>query len=536
MDWLFDNPLADMHGTQFLFLYAVFAGIVIIAAVFFVDMQDMTGAMAPPPTPRDPDAYELAYLRGGANEVIRTAIYALRQKRLIEIVEKERRIKATGVAPGAFEITRLEQRVYEAILPAPLISELFKGPNLRDDVESLCGAYRQSLAPQQLLTPPEVKRAAQYALPIGIGLLVAAAGYKIIAAILHGRSNLVFLFIETAAACFLLYWLVRNTTSGNASKRGKAWLSQIQLAYAGHVASAFGGGAVIGAAARRSAPRRCSWSACSVLASSKARPTPRSPSNSPPRNRAATAAAAAAAAMGAGAAVAAAAAAAGIRMPALAEIAPLGVGLGYRPPFRADLFRNRERVDFLEIVADHYFDAQREKRDELDLLANNFTLIPHGLDLSIGSAEGIDSAYLDRFAALIARLDPPYWSEHLAFTRAGGIAFGHLACLPYTNEAVDIVARNVETVRRRIGVPLILENITATALIPGAQMDEPEFVGAVLEATGCGWLCDVTNLFANAFNAGREAAAELDRWPWERVVQMHFAGGRMQRGRVDRQP
>jgi uncharacterized protein len=85
-------------------------------------------------------------------------------------------------------------------------------------------------------------------------------------------------------------------------------------------------------------------------------------------------------------------------------------------------------------------------------------------------------------------------------------------------------------VRRRIGVPLILENITATALIPGAEMDEPEFVGAVLEATGCGWLCDVTNLFVNAFNGARDVEAERDRWPWERVVQMHFAGGRMSEG------
>jgi uncharacterized protein len=217
-------------------------------------------------------------------------------------------------------------------------------------------------------------------------------------------------------------------------------------------------------------------------------------------------------------------------MAALADLAPLGVGLGYRAPFRAELFAHRGEVDFLEIVADHYFHATPEKLDELDLLANHFTLIPHGLDLSIGSAEGIDGAYLDQFAALIERLDPPYWSEHLAFTRAGGIAIGHLACLPYTREAIDVVVRNVETVRRRIKVPLILENITATVLIPGAQMDEPEFVDAVLDAADCGWLCDVTNLFTNAFNQGRDAAAELGRWPWARVAQMHFAGGRMSEG------
>ncbi|WP_158813905.1 DUF692 domain-containing protein [Methylocapsa sp. S129] len=217
-------------------------------------------------------------------------------------------------------------------------------------------------------------------------------------------------------------------------------------------------------------------------------------------------------------------------MAALADLTPLGVGLGYRAPFRADLFASRERVDFLEVIADHYFDAAQEKLDELDLLANHFTLIPHGLDLSIGSAEGIDSAYLDRFAALIDRLDPPYWSEHLSFTRAGGVSIGHLACLPYTREAVDAVVRNVEIVRRRIKVPLILENITATVLIPGAEMDEPAFVDAVLSEADCGWLCDVTNLFTNAVNEGRDVSAELDRWPWERVVQMHFAGGRISEG------
>jgi uncharacterized protein (UPF0276 family) len=215
----------------------------------------------------------------------------------------------------------------------------------------------------------------------------------------------------------------------------------------------------------------------------------------------------------------------------LAQDAPaLGAGLGFRPPFRADLFRNRAQVDFLEITADHYFDALPEKRDELDLLADHFTLIPHGLDLSLGSADGVDPAYLDRIAALIARVSPPWWSEHLAFTRAGGIPIGHLAALPLTHEAMETVVQNVETVRRVIDVPLILENITTAVRVPGGEMDEPAFLTEVLRQTGCGWLCDVTNLYTNAVNHGISLDRTLDHWPWDRVVQIHLAGGHSRDG------
>jgi uncharacterized protein len=207
------------------------------------------------------------------------------------------------------------------------------------------------------------------------------------------------------------------------------------------------------------------------------------------------------------------------------DVAALGAGLGFRPSFRADLFRQRAQVDFLEITADHYFNAPPEKRDELDLLAAHFTLIPHGLDLSLGSAEGVDQAYLGQFAALIERISPPWWSDHLAFTRAGGIAIGHFASLPVTHEAIDAVVRNVETVRRTIKVPLILENIIATVTVPDGEMDEAAFLSEVLRRTGCGWLCDVTNLYTNAVNQGVDLDSELERWPWQYVVQMHFAGG-----------
>src|SRR5262245_32621044 len=120
----------------------------------------------------------------------------------------------------------------------------------------------------------------------------------------------------------------------------------------------------------------------------------------------------------------------------LTDLPALGVGLGFRTPFRGSLFLNRGSVDFLEITADHYFDAAPEKERELELLADHFTLIPHGLGLSLGSAEGLDPEYRDRLLGLVERIRPPWWSEHIAFTRAGGRDIGHLAPLPFSREAL----------------------------------------------------------------------------------------------------
>lgn len=203
----------------------------------------------------------------------------------------------------------------------------------------------------------------------------------------------------------------------------------------------------------------------------------------------------------------------------------LGVGLGFREPFRAGLFLNRGKVDFLEITADHYLDATPEKLRELDLLKNHFTLIPHALNLSLGSAEGIDDVYLEKLAWLVENVNPPYWSEHICFTKAGGVSIGHLAPLPFTQEAVDVLSRNIEKVKKRIGVPLVLENITYMMKFPFAEMSEANFVKKVVEENDCGLLLDVTNLYINSVNHKYDWREYLDCLPLERVVQLHFVGG-----------
>lgn len=208
----------------------------------------------------------------------------------------------------------------------------------------------------------------------------------------------------------------------------------------------------------------------------------------------------------------------------------LGAGIGYREPFRAELFLNRSSVDFLEVIADHYLDPTRERSDELDLLAAHFPLIPHGINLSIGSSEGLDPDYLSKFAALVSRLSPPWWSEHIAFTRAGGIDIGHLTPLPFTWEAVDVLCRNIEHAMSVVDAPLILENISYTVTLPGAEMSEGEFLSEIVERTGCGLLLDVTNLHINSINCGYDPLEFLAAIPMEKVVQLHFVGGRWSGG------
>lgn len=211
----------------------------------------------------------------------------------------------------------------------------------------------------------------------------------------------------------------------------------------------------------------------------------------------------------------------------LSQLPTLGVGLGFREPFRADLFLHRPEVDFLEITADHYMDTGIEKQEELDLLSTHFTLIPHGLNLSLGSAEGLDVSYARKFASLIQQLTPPWWSEHIAFTRAGGVDIGHLSPVPFTYEAIDVISRNIAQMRQYIekDVPLILENITYMVEMPEAEMNEAQFLTELLERTDCGLLLDVTNLYTNAVNHGYDLHAMVEQLPLERIVQLHFAGG-----------
>jgi uncharacterized protein len=211
----------------------------------------------------------------------------------------------------------------------------------------------------------------------------------------------------------------------------------------------------------------------------------------------------------------------------------LGVGVSYRPPWRREIAARPAGLDCLEIIAEQYLDVSREKQEELDELRARFPILPHGVGLSFGTDAPLEEGRLRQTARLVERLQPAWFTEHIAFTHVHGWEIGHLAPLPFTREAVEAVCRNVKRWRETIGVPLLLENITYLVSLPG-ELTEAQFLAEIVERADCGLLLDLHNVYTNAINHGYDAREFIAALPLERVAQVHLGGGHDEDGyRID---
>ena len=152
----------------------------------------------------------------------------------------------------------------------------------------------------------------------------------------------------------------------------------------------------------------------------------------------------------------------------------------------------------------------------------------HALRLSPASPEPPAPAYLAALRAVVEENGAAAVSDHLGFTRdrEGGIEIGHFAPPPFTPDALRATCRNIAVIQDYFsGLPFFLENIAYLFRFKGS-MTEAEFLIRVLESTGCGWLLDVTNLYANARNHGFDPEAFLHQVvPAAPRLQMHLSGG-----------
>jgi uncharacterized protein (UPF0276 family) len=201
----------------------------------------------------------------------------------------------------------------------------------------------------------------------------------------------------------------------------------------------------------------------------------------------------------------------------------IGIGIGWRPELAIAIDRDPS-LQFIEITAEHY--PKGVVPPALDrLVEQGRTIIPHGISVSLGSAEGFDLAAVHRLNALARRFNSPFVSEHVAFVRAGDLEAGHLLPLPRTKAAMQVVIENIQRAQEVLSVPLALENISALFAWPSADFSDAEFLTEILERTNTRLLLDTSNVYANAVNLGENPSEFLDNIPLNRLAYVHVGGG-----------
>ncbi|MBE1205780.1 MNIO family bufferin maturase [Aminobacter carboxidus] len=206
------------------------------------------------------------------------------------------------------------------------------------------------------------------------------------------------------------------------------------------------------------------------------------------------------------------------------EALPARAGLGLKPEHIDEIIATEPDVGFFEVHAENYMGDGGAPHRALTAITSRYPLSLHGVGLSIGAERPLDKAHLARLKALVERYRPQSFSEHLAWSTHESGFLNDLLPLPYTKATLERVSAHVDAVQQTVGARMLLENPSTYILFEDSVIDEIDFLEAIAENTGCGLLLDVNNVMVSAVNHRLDAFAYIDRFPVERVGEIHLAG------------
>lgn len=221
-----------------------------------------------------------------------------------------------------------------------------------------------------------------------------------------------------------------------------------------------------------------------------------------------------------------------------AALPRLGVGISTEfGAGRAGLDVNRlarehpRLVRFLEVGAD------LERGADLDArrwVAEGRPTTLHFLDLNLEEPEDLDEAWVRDTAALARELRAAWLCGDAGLWHVGPRERGHGLLQPpiLVPESADAMADSVRALREASGLEVLPENPPGHVFL--GELHPLDYYARVLERADCGMLLDVAHL-AIAQRALRRPPLEgLERFPLERVLEVHVAGASLfeHRGRT----
>lgn len=202
----------------------------------------------------------------------------------------------------------------------------------------------------------------------------------------------------------------------------------------------------------------------------------------------------------------------------------LGFGLGLRPTHYEHIFEHQPAVDWFEIISENFMDTDGKPRRNLARIAERYPLVMHGVAMSIGTVDPLNSEYLAKLKKLANEIKPAWISDHLCWTGIAHKNSHDLLPVPYTEEALKHIISRITQVQDFLGRPIALENPSTYLEFKASHIPESEFIAEMAKQSGCSLLLDVNNVYVTCYNHRLDPKVYIDALPLDQVAQIHLSG------------
>jgi len=200
-----------------------------------------------------------------------------------------------------------------------------------------------------------------------------------------------------------------------------------------------------------------------------------------------------------------------------------GAGLGLRRAFIGSLADDiPSQIDFMEVAPENWIDVGGRLGRQFRKISEQIPMVCHGLSLNIGGPAPLDEPFVKRVKQFLETHNIRVYSEHLSYCADDGHLYD-LMPIPFTEEAVHYVAERIQRVQDIIGQKMAMENASYYAEM-GKEMEEIDFINAVLEEADCLFHIDINNIYVNSINHKYDAEKFLKALPGDRISYAHIAG------------
>jgi len=235
---LLHNPVADLPSAQFLIFYGMLCAGMLAFARFFVAKADDSTMFGVELLPREFNPFEIAFLRGGTNELVRYAVFDLTHHGLLELApaegKKERPIRRTGYVADLAAIHPVCALVYGYFDVPHTAEELFKS-DVPQAVDAAFAAERSRLEERRLLSVQAARDASRTARIVGLCAILLPAAYRLWYAFEMQHRNVLFLLGIALVASILLFPI---TSVRRLSRRGREYVNGLRASLTGGGAAA----------------------------------------------------------------------------------------------------------------------------------------------------------------------------------------------------------------------------------------------------------------------------------------------------------